>query len=356
MKSNGVGYILFLRGVFIILFSLNSLLFSAEAIEPCVKCLSDKQSKRWDKVNEQIVETARLLKLAKKVLRKAEAKGDQAIIDKARRYLEDVKDNWSYVNALGDALTHNSYESYQDRRLVDTEKRYEQAKEDFKKTTEILDGIRKAQGETKKRLYKELEGIAIQREKQRLKLAIDSALGGIGAAAHKASLEVMLLKKLPTGVIDYTPRIDKLEKLIKLNNAIKAGKTGYNTWQGKYWDITLDAAQEVLGLVIPTALSSEHKVFLSVAAQNQLNNLTAFPFFLNVGLDFVDIAWSHEEFYSAERRLDNVRNTELHWQVEWEIAKSRVKYLEEDRLRIEENIKSQEILKKQLKQIRSEIQ
>lgn len=200
-----------------------------------------------------------------------------------------------------------------------------------------------------------MQALAKEEARGRLALATTSARGALSAVAHSASMALKTLKSVPSGAIDWSDDIKRYERVVALNDAVKAGEAGTAAWKRDHWKLGAMAGETLLQQVIPAVLTTERKVPISVAASTALAQLAALKFVLKVGLDVADIGLAHEQFDAAERRLSAARGTELTWQVEIAVLGSTLKNLEAQRSVLAEASRRQELLEAQIAVIREEI-
>jgi hypothetical protein len=317
----------------------------------CQRC----QAARWASLGDQLLGRAQNLKSARALFRQAEASHREDLIQKAKAFVDRTTLEWQYVDQLATTLQSSSYKAFLARHQVDVDVRYDEARAELHRKTEQLDHFRHTLDPDKQSQLRQMQAIATEEAKQRRTLATDSGRGAIKAAAFGVDLSLRLLKSIPSGAIDWGKEIQRLERLSTLAKAIELGKIGADTLNGEYWRASVDASQVILALIIPTAITSEYKVFIASAAQSQLARLTAYPFFLTTGLNFADIGVSHLEFSDAEARLDHIDSVEANWTFDIESATSRVTNLAAERDLAADAVQRQRQIESQAAIIRAEL-
>jgi hypothetical protein len=313
------------------------------------------QAARWDSLDNELLRRAENLKRARALLWQAQTSGNPALIKRARDMVARTTAEWNYIDGLATKLQSASFKTFLARHQVDADARYDQARVELHKKTEQLDRLRHALEGQKQSEFQQMKSYATEEAKERQTLAIDSGLGAIKAAAFNVDLSLRLLKSIPSGAIDWTPEIQRLERLSAAAKTIKSGKMAYDVYKSEYWKASVGASQTVLALIIPKALTSEYKVFLAEAAKTRLTQLTAYPFFVTVGLDYADIGLSHVQFREAEARLRKIGDLEKNWQLDLQIAAARVKNVAAERDLASDALRRQAQLEAQIATIRQEL-
>lgn len=313
------------------------------------------QATRWSSLEDQLLRRAANVKRARELLRKAEAGGRADLVQQAMAHLERTTTEWEYIDELARKLESGTYKMFLARHQVDVERRYDEARADLHRKTEQLNRLRQSFGAAKEAELTQMRALAAEEARLRTGLGINSAVGAIKGAGNKAEMSLRLLKAIPSGAIDWSDDIRRLERFVDVVKAVKLSKIGVDAVKGEYWKAAISASQTILALVIPTSLTSKHYVFMSAAASTQLARTMAFPFFVTLALDFAEIGLSHEQFREAEERLQSVGDLELSWQVRVQSLGQRVNYLRAERELAADATRRQEVLEAQVRKIREEL-
>ncbi len=321
----------------------------------CPGCLSVGNQKRWENFTEFYVQSAQNIKKLRELLREAIKSKKTERAERIRKALKEAEDDWDYANKLAEALNSTSYEENLARRMVKTEQDYDQARQKLKEKTDQFRRLLNSIGRQREAIKKELSDIAELEKKQRFNIIIDSFMGGLNARYLVHTQELRLLKKLPKGVIDYSDEIKSRGRIVKLIKLLKISYIDYKIYKEKNLSALASTTQVALMEAIPRVLKSDYKVSTSVVAQTRLAQLAAWPHVLVVGLNLVDIAFSHEEFMFAEQRQKRQLDLEKEWQINIGLLGARVQNLKEQRDLVAEQQMRQSFFKKQVQIIQKEM-
>jgi hypothetical protein len=289
------------------------------------------------------------------LLRQAQGSGNAALIQRAKDMVARTTAEWKYIDELATTLQSASYKTFLARHEADAEARYDEARAELQKKTEQRDRLRHALERKEQSELQQMKSYATEEAKKRQTLAVDSGLGAISAAALEVELSLRLLKSIPSGVVDWALEVRRLERLSAAAKAIEYGETAKDVYKGEYLKAAAGASQTILAIIIPKAYTSEYKVFLSEAAKAGLSQLTAYPFFLTVALDFADIGLSHVQFGEAQARLRDIDNMDKNSEIDVVIAVARLKNVAAERDLAADGVRRQAQLDAQVARIRQEL-
>jgi hypothetical protein len=307
----------------------------------CIPC----GAQLWQNIEKQLLRRANNVKEARQMLRQAEQSGNPDLITTMQALLAKTTAEWVYLDTLARELGSNSYKSYLARNQVDVERRFDEARSALHRKTEQFDRLRKRLAEHRESALREMEGITEEEAQQCKTLAKDSSFGALEALGHGAEENLKELRARTDRSADVQRRILDLEQFVSGVTAIRGGRIGHELASREYWDAAAETSQMALEKIIPR---------LAVSA-GYLEATTALPFFVKFTLDLAAIGQSHQQFAEAEARLNDIGNSELHWQTDIRALGARVNQLREEQALATDTIQRQLAFEQNVAKIRAEV-
>lgn len=328
---------------FVLAITLAALLIAAKPAaadeDPyCMPC----QANRWKSVEKVMIQRAENLKKAREFLRAAERRGEPALTQRAREHLETVTGQWNEVYQSSLALGGPSYKAYLAKNLADVEVSYDDARAAWKNKVDQFRRLQSPIADQRERILNDMKGTIEEEANQRLRLGRDSLFASAKVWTIYADLEIDHLMRLPNGAVEHRAAIQLLNRLIGAEKAAETAKPAYELKKKHYWEFGAEVAQQVLETVVPVSSG----LYPATVACKPI---------VEIGLDFASIGLSHNEWREAQERLEDVRGTELKWQVDLAILAARAKNLKRECEMAADAIDHQRAFEKQLRLVSAEV-
>lgn len=265
----------------------------------CHRCLDEGIAARWKALDDEHAASARRLKRARDLLVRAEASGNQQLIQQVRAARDKAEARWKYIDKQMQAVESDSFRINLQLQVYGASVRLYDKRQALKEKTKQFDRFRRVQGAAREGVLREMRALAKLEGKQRLNLGFNSILAGIGGAA-KSSAKLYL----PATAWDQLGKAGKsLEEFA--GNALKLvdqggtyGKVGYDIAVDDYSGAAVGVFQIITGHV------TEKAVTAGAASVGLQQVAGALPAITGLGLDFVLIGQSHLQHIDAERQLE----------------------------------------------------